>query len=225
MSFPGQPLPAAWSYSKLKNFETCAKRHFHYDLQRDVKEPESEQLRAGHELHAHFEARLKGTPLPFGYTHYEKLLAKIVEAPGKTYGEQKLALTSSFQPVGYFGKGVWFRTVIDCAKITDTYAMIFDWKTGKPSDDMTQLQLCAATVFHHMTKIERIRAALVFVNHDHIEWAEFVRGDVTEIWGEILPRVKRMEKARQDMEFPPKPSGLCKRYCAVLNCPYHGKGG
>jgi hypothetical protein len=227
MTFPGKPFaPFTWSYSRLKNFETCPKREFHYGIQRDVVEPETDQLREGNALHAAFDARIKhGTELPLGMGHHEALLARIVGAPGQTYSEQKLAITSSFLPAGYFGKGVWFRTVIDAAKVNNDVASVFDWKTGKPSEDITQLQLMSATMFHHMPKLQRVRAALMFVNHNHVERAEFVREDVTEIWSEILPRVKKLEQARNDMEYPPKPSGLCKKYCAVLSCPYHGRGG
>lgn len=223
----GKPIGSfTWSYSVLKNFETCPKRYFHYNLQKDVVEPETDQLRSGNELHSVFEQRIKSnTPLPLGYGHHDGLLAKVIAAPGSTHAEQKLAITSSFTPVGYFGKGVWFRTVIDAAKVNGSVATIFDWKTGRPGEDITQLQLMSATIFHHAPAIQRVRAALVFVNHDKIERAEFVRSDLTEIWGEILPRVKAVEKARQTTEFPPKPSGLCKKYCAVMSCPFHGRGG
>jgi hypothetical protein len=215
-----------WSYSQLKNYETCAKRYLHYNVAKDVKEPESDQLRTGNELHAAFEARLKrSTPLPFGLTHHEPLLEKIIAAPGETHGEQKLGLTSSFVPTGFFSKQVWLRVVIDAVKINDTYATVLDYKTGKPSEDITQLQIFAATIFHHQPRVQRVRSALVFVNHEHIEKAEFVREDVTEIWSEILPRVKKLEQARAAQEYPPNPSGLCKKYCSVVSCPYHGKGG
>jgi hypothetical protein len=222
----GQPIGGfSWSYSKLKNFEACPKRSFHYDIQRDIIEPETDQLREGNETHKAFELRVKhGTPLPLGLGHHEPLIAKLIGAPGTTYAEQKLAITSSFTPVGYFGKGAWFRTVIDFTKINGGFATIVDYKTGKPSEDITQLQLMSAAIFHHMPGIQRVRAALVFVNHDKIEPAEFVRSDLTEIWAEILPRVKAIENARQTQEFPPKPSGICKKFCAVMSCPYHGRG-
>ena len=224
-TFPGQPLALSWSYSALKNYETCPKRYYHYNWAKDVKEPETDALRSGNELHAHFEQRLKGTQLPLGYGQYEALLKRVIDAPGQTYGEQKLAITSSFAPVGFFARGVWLRVVIDAAKVNGDRATIFDWKTGRPSEDITQLQIMTAVVMHHSPAIARVKAALVFVNYDKIEPAEFVREDLTEIWGEILPRVKALEKARQNMEFPPKPSGLCKKYCAVVSCPFHGKGG
>lgn len=217
--------PFAWSYSALKNFETCAKRFYHYNVAKDVKEPETEQLRAGNQLHAHFEARVvRGTSLPLGYGQYEKMLAAIIAAPGHTYGEQKLAITADFQPVAFFGGArVWFRTVLDLAKIRDDHtATVFDYKTGRPNPDTTQLQLMAATLFVHDPKLERVKAGLLFVAHDQVERAEFVRDDLVEIWGEILPRVRAIERARDAKEYPPKPGGLCKRYCAVISCPYHG---
>lgn len=214
----------AWSYSQLKNYETCPKRYYHYNVEKDVKEPESDQIREGNNLHKHFENRiLHQTPLPLGYGQYEKLLAKVLNAPGQTYGEQKLAMTAEFQPVAYFGKGVWFRTVIDVAKVQPTTASVIDWKTGKVKEDTTQLQLMAAMLFCHMPLLERVKAALIFIGHDHVEPAEYVRSDLAEIWGEILPRVKKVRDSRASMEFPPRPSGLCKKYCAVTSCPYHGR--
>lgn len=217
--------PFAWSYSQLKNFETCAKRYYHYNVEKDVVEPESEQLAAGNALHKHFEDRLmKGTPLPLGYGMYESMLARIIAAPGQLYGEQKLAITAQFQAATFFGKGVWLRTVADAAKVNGEVAVVFDWKTGKPSDDETQLKLNAATMFAHAPQVQRVKAAAVFLGHNQTTQAEYLRDDLPEIWAEMLPRVRAMEKARNEKEYPPRPSGLCKRYCAVMSCPFHGKG-
>lgn len=215
----------SWSYSKLKNHETCPKRAYHYGVAKDVVEPRSAQLDAGDELHAAFEARIKhGTELPLGMGHFEPMLARILDAPGKTYGEQKLAITSTFTPCQFFAKNAWLRVVVDCVKVNGDYATVLDWKTGRPNEDETQLKINAAVIFAHQVKIQRVRSALVFVNHDKIEPAEFERSDLTEIWSEILPRVRALEKARATQEFPPKPSGLCKRYCGVVSCPHHGRG-
>lgn len=213
-----------WSYSQLKNYETCPKRYWHYNVLKDVKEPETDQLREGNALHKAFELRVKSaTPLPLGYRHHEPLLQKLIGAPGETYAEQKLALTSSFTPSTYFAKNVWFRTVIDFTKIHNGLATVIDYKTGKVAEDMTQCQLMAATLFACDPGIKRVKAGLLFLAYGQTERAEFVREDLTEIWGEILPRVKKVEKARATQEFPPKPSGLCKKYCAVASCPHHGR--
>ena len=215
----------AWSYSHLKNFETCPKRYAHYQVLKDVTEPETDQLREGNDLHAAFEHRVKsGTPLPLAYARFEPMLERILAAPGRTYGEQKLALTSSFAPTGWFAKTAWFRTIGDLLKETDEQATIIDWKTGAVKEDLTQLQLLALTVFAHKPKLKRVKAALVFVNHEHVAPAEFVPEQVTVLWGEILPRVRAMMNARATSSFPPNPSGLCKKYCAVTACPHHGVG-
>lgn len=215
----------AWSYSQLKNAETCLKRWYHYNVAKDITEPETPQLVEGHALHAHFDARLsKGVPLPLGYGQYEAMLAKVAAAPGVLHTEQKLAITADFKPVAFFGRGVWLRTVIDAVKINGDRATVFDWKTGKPNDDETQLKLMAATIFVHQPQVERVRAALVFVGHGQTAPAEYVRGDQAEIWGEILPRVRAMQKARATQEYPPRPSGLCRKYCAVRSCVYQGRG-
>lgn len=217
----------SWSYSQLDNFETCAKRYWAYNVAKNVDEPETQQQRDGNELHKVFEEYLLGrrSDLPLGFGPHRALLDRIKNSSGKLYGEQKLAITSSFSPCTYFSKNpaAWFRTIIDFTRISGPNASIFDWKTGKVKTDITQLQLMAAALFAHDPGIQRVKSALVFVNQGHIEPAEFVREDLTEIWGEILPRVRRMEKARATQEFPPKPGGLCKRYCAVSSCPHHGR--
>lgn len=214
-----------WSYSRLRNYETCPSRHYHYDIAKDIIEPESGMLAEGHAVHKALELRIAGgKKLPLGMGHYETVAARLEALPGENYAEQKLALTEKFAPVGFFGKGVWFRTVLDFTNIRNTTAAVIDYKTGKVTGDMTQLQLMSATIFHHAPEVQRVRARLLFLNHDHAERAEFVREDLTEIWGEILPRVKRLQRAIEERDFPPKPSGLCKRYCAVTSCPYHGVG-
>jgi hypothetical protein len=207
----------------LNNFETCPKRYWHYSVGKDVVEVEGPQIIEGKELHQVFADRLsKGAALPLGYGQHERILAPIAASPGKVYTERKLAITSAFTPCGWFAKDVWFRTVIDCVVLQGGFASLFDWKNGRPKADATQLQLMSAVMFHHAGELQRIRSALVFVQHNHVEREEFVRGDLPEIWNDILPRVRRLEKARREEEFPAKPGGLCKRYCAVVSCPYHG---
>ena len=43
--------PFSWSWSKLKNFRTCPKRHYHVDIAKDFKEDDSEDLLWGNEVH------------------------------------------------------------------------------------------------------------------------------------------------------------------------------
>jgi hypothetical protein len=214
-----------WSYSRLKNFETCPRRHWHYDIAKDIGEPETVQVADGHDAHKAFELRIrKGQALPLPLLQHEPIMQKLAALPGEIYAEQKLALTAEYKPVDFFGKGVWFRTVVDFCNINSGVAAVIDYKTGKPGPDVTQLQLMSATVMHYDRRVQRVKARLLFMNHDHAERAEFVREDLPEIWSEVLPRVANLRMAVETQEFPPKPGGLCKRYCAVVSCPYHGRG-
>jgi len=213
-----------WSYSQLKNFETCPKRHYHYDVAKDVA-GETYQQGEGHETHKAFEDYMRsGKSLPLGLKQHDDMMAKLRSLSGEIYAEQKLALTAEFKPTGFFDKRVWFRTVVDFCNVQAPNATVIDYKTGRPAEDKTQLALLSATVLHYLPEVKQVRARLFFVNHNHVEKADYKRRDLTGIWNEILPRVKKLQRAREQEEYPPTPSGLCVRYCGVTSCPYHGRG-
>lgn len=212
----------AWSYSALKNFETCPKRHYHIAVAKDVVEPESSALREGNELHAAFDARLRAKkPLPLPMAVYEPTLAKVEAAPGDTFTEMKLAITSDFRPTAFFASNAWMRCVVDCAKVDGQDARIFDWKTGKPKEDATQLAIMAAAIFAHQPQVQRVKAGLVFVGYSEVIMEGYTREGMVEIWAELLPRVKKLEHALTGSSFPAKPSGLCRRYCPISICPHY----
>ena len=215
----------SWSYSALNNYETCPSRYYHYSVAKDVTEPEGQAISDGNQLHAAFDARLrKNIELPLGMGHHEGLLTKVLNAPGQTYSERKLAISSSFTPVAYFSDDAWYRGILDCTKINGSTASVLDWKTGKPYPDHTQLKLASALVFHSAPNINHVNAALVYVNYDKIEKVQYDREDLITIWAEIMPRVKKLQKARETNNYPPKPGFLCRKYCAVMSCPHYGIG-
>jgi hypothetical protein len=225
MSVTTDVKPFAWSYSQLNNYETCPRRHQAYSVTKEVVEPESDAIRQGKLLHAAFEKRVAtGEKLPLGMGMYESMLAKLASAPGLVNAEQRLALSATFEPVAWFARPAWFRQIIDYSNIReDGLAIVIDYKTGKPKEDLTQLQLSAATVFAHDPSVSQVRTAMLFVGYDHIEPATFTRADLPAIWAGILPRVKRLEEARAMDDFPPNPGPLCRRYCGVRSCAFWGK--
>lgn len=217
--------PFAWSYSQLNNYETCPRRYQAYNVTREVAEPESEHIRMGKSMHTAFERRVAfGEKLPLGMGMHESLLAALANAPGQVYAERKLAINDKFEPTAWFAPGTWFRQVLDYTNVRDNgVAIAIDYKTGKPKEDFTQLQLAAASVFAHDPSVMKVRAALIFVTHEHTEREDFHRDQLPEIWSDILPRVQELAHAKANDDFPPKPGGLCRRYCGVKDCPFHGK--
>jgi hypothetical protein len=213
----------SWSYSALKNFETCPRRYYAYSVAKEVREPESDELRRGHQVHAAFRARVsEGAKLPLGMGMHEPLLAQLADAPGEVHTEQKLGLSVNLAPASW--STAWFRVVIDYANVReDGSATVIDYKTGRPNDDTTQLDLSAVTLFAHDPRVERVKAALLFVAYEQLERVTYTRAQTMEIWDGILPRVRQLADARQAQDYPPKPGGLCKRYCAVRSCAFCGK--
>jgi len=227
-----KPKSFAWSYSKLKNFESCPKRHYNIDVAKIVKEEESEQLAYGNTLHKVLAEAISGkTPLPNHFRSFQEWVDKVTlpgnpgtPAPGiKVLVEQQLAITSDFGPTEWFGETAWYRGIADVIKIQGPVAAVLDWKTGKILEDGVQLALMAACVFAHHPKVQAIRTEFIWLKQGGaITRADFTRGGMAPIWAGVLPRVQMLERAHKTMEFPPKPGFLCRKWCPVESCPHHG---
>lgn len=221
-----KPKPFAWSYSKLKNYETCPKRSWHIDHAKDVKEEESEQLRYGNMLHDALAKAISGKEeLPQHFKSFQPWVDKVTSGGyDKLLVENKLALTKDFGPCSFFDNAAWYRGVADVIKTSGPVAAVIDWKTGKIKEDGVQLALMAACVFAHHPEIEKIRTEFVWLKEDGaVTRADFARDDMPKIWNGVLPRVQQLEEAVKTTNFPPKPGNLCKRWCPVEQCPHWGE--
>lgn len=225
------PKPFAWSYSKLKNHESCPKRHYHIDIAKDVREEESEQLQWGNEAHKLLANRLsKNTPLPAGLLKYESWCERITGPIGaklppgvKLLVEQKLAITEKFGPCSFFDDGAWYRCIGDAIKIAGDVAFGGDWKTGKIVEDSVQLALMAQCIFAHYPEVQKVRTEFIWLKHDASSRADFSRADMPELWRSLWPRVEALKHAHDTMTYPAKKGRLCEKWCPVQVCPHHGE--
>lgn len=222
----GKPKAFAWSYSKLKNYETCPKRHWHVDVARDAKEEESEQLLYGNMLHKALADAISGkAPLGSTFTHLQPWVDKVAgfsNGSAKILVEQQLAIRQDLSATEWFGKDAWYRGIADVIKIVGPVAVVLDWKTGKIVDDGVQLALMAQCVFAHHPDVQKIRTEFVWLKEDATTRADFTRDDMAKVWAGLLPRVHVLENAYKMTNFPPKPGGLCRKYCPVRQCPHNG---
>jgi hypothetical protein len=213
----------------LKNFETCPKRYYAIDVAKQFKEDEdNDHLKYGNFVHTSIADRINAERKPLPPT-LEKLLepwaVKVLTPPfDQVLVEQQLAITEDLQKTTWFGDDVWFRAVVDVLKIVGPVALAIDWKTGKIVEDSVQLALTAACVFAHHPEVHALRTDFVWLKEDATTRADFTRADMPGMWAGLLPRVTTLRRATDAMEFPPKPNGLCKRWCVVENCPHHGVG-
>ena len=219
-----KPKAWAWSYSKLKNYETCPKRHHHVDVLKDVKEEESEHITYGNAVHKALADAISGkAALPKPFSHLQEWVDKVTRTDGVILVEQQLAITKELNRTEWFGKDAWYRGIADVIKIIGPVAVVLDWKTGKIQEDGVQLALMAQCVFAHHPSIEKIRTEFVWLKEEATTRADFTRDDMVKVWAGLLPRVKILEDAYVSANFPPKPGYLCRRFCPVTSCPHHGE--
>ncbi len=217
----------AWSYSKLKNFETCPKRHYEIDLAKNYSEPEEVggPLEWGNRVHKALAAACSGSEtLDEDMGRFQPWVDKVRSGPGKLLVEQKYAITRDFRPTTYFASDVWYRGIGDVVRIDGPVALVLDWKTGKILEDSVQLMLMAQCLFSHFPNLLRVRSEFVWLKDDCTSPEVFDRAEVADNWRGLLPRVQGMELAATTASYPPKPGKLCKKWCVVTSCPFHGKG-
>ena len=205
-----------WSYSTLTAFETCPRRYYLTKIAKTVKEPQSEAMFSGNEVHKAIELDLKGTkPLPEKYISYAPMVNSVRQYSGKKLVEHSFGLDVNLRPVGFFDKTVWVRGKIDFALVGTKSAALVDWKTGKVKEDLDQMRLFAGAGFALFPYIEKIRTSFVWLPASKTTREDFTRKDIPIIWEDFAHRVRRMEQAEKTGEFPPNPSGLCRNWCPV----------
>lgn len=220
------PAPFAWSFSRLKNFETCPLRHQQIDLLKTFSEDESnDALQYGGAVHKSAAERLGPDRVPLPKEH-QRALGKWCDAlesgPGELQTELRTALTEDLRPCGYFDADVWYRGVIDVLKLNPPVAFAGDWKTGKIVEDSVQLAVTAAWVFAQYPEIEMVRSEYIWLKFNTTTKVHLTRNHMPELWATLAPRIQAMKHAAETATYPPKPSGLCKNWCPVETCKYHG---
>ena len=219
-------MQTAWSFSRLNNFENCPKKFWHESVRKDVPFEESEAMRYGKMVHKALELRVgKKKPLPLNLRYLEKYAALLANAKGKKLCEQQLAIDSGFEPCDWFSKQTWCRAILDLAIINHGHAVVFDYKTGRISSDFTQLRLAGVLLMLHMPEVQTVDLSYLWTKEKTITSYEdrLTREDIKTVVLEMMPRIKKYERAHRMESFPARPGFLCKKWCPVKQCPYHGE--
>lgn len=223
----GRKKPFTWSYSRMKNFEVCPKRHYEVDIAKTFKDDSAEALLWGNAVHDALAKRCgpDKTPLPTGMQPFERWAQKVLmgEERAEIYVEQNLAITQDFKSCGFFDAGVWYRAKGDFMKVLGDIALIVDWKTGKILEDSYQLALSAACMFARFEHLKAVRASFVWLKEDAESSEIFYRDDMVKMWRSLWPRIEALKTAYETDNYPPAPSRMCRSWCPVTSCPNHGK--
>jgi len=216
--------PFSWSFSKLKNFETCPWRHKQVDLEQNFSDEGGEALTWGNAVHKSLAAALTdGTPLPDEMSDLQKWVDKVRDGPGELLVEQKYAITKDFKKTTWFGNNAWYRGIGDVVRIAGPVALIVDWKTGKIKVDSVQLALMSQCIFSHYPDVKKVRSEFIWLAEDCTTPEVWDKESLADAWPGLLDRVAVMETAYVTQNYQPKPGKLCRSWCPVKTCQHNGK--
>ena len=210
----------------IKAFEQCPKQFYHEKILKEYPVEESEAMLYGTMFHTAAEEYIKDcTPMPVKFDYAVDALDSLQAKQGTKLCEYKLGLTKDLEPCGFFDKDVWFRGIADLIILDGDMAWVVDYKTGKSARyaDKGQLELMALATFKHFPEVQKVRAGLLFVVSRDLVKDTYTRDEERVLWHKWLTNYEKMEAAAANNVWNPRPSGLCKRHCAVTECAHNGR--
>lgn len=217
----------SWSYSSLDLFQQCPHKYYRLKVKKDIKEPLSDHLVYGLDVHKAAENYIKdGTSIPEKFGFLKPILDKVKTYEGEKLCEYRMGLTKNLEPCGFFDKGVWWRGVADLIILNGDSAKIIDYKTGKSSKhaDTKQLEILSLAVFKHFPQVTRIKGGLLFVVANEFVKGDFAADQTHIYWQRWLTGTAQLEKAFEVDVWNPRPNFTCKKWCPVKDCTHNGKG-
>jgi hypothetical protein len=193
---------------------------------RDVKDPPTDAIMYGKSFHEAAELYIKeGKPIPPQFSFAKNALDNLKQLEGEKLCEYEMGLTASLEPCGFKDPNVWWRGVADLVILNGKEARCLDYKTGKSAKyaDTDQLELMALAMFKHFPEVERVKGALFFVVSKNFIKDSYDGENQDKMWAKWLAEFNRLKFAYENDVWNPRPSGLCKKYCPVLECPHNGR--
>tara|TARA_R110000822_G_scaffold44617_3_gene119734 strand:- start:9506 stop:10198 length:693 start_codon:yes stop_codon:yes gene_type:complete len=228
----GEPLAKpdfAWSFSSIKSFDQCPKKYYHLKVAKDYEENfKTDAILYGNEFHTAAEVYIRDdVELEPRFDYARGVLDKLKNMKGEKLCEYKMGLTKDLKPCGFFDRNVWWRGVVDLA-ILDREAgtaRVIDYKTGKSAKyaDKGQLELMALAMFRHFPEVKTIQGGLLFVVCNAFIKDTYTIDQESELWAKWLSDYAKMEKAYEVDVWNPRPTGLCRAHCVVLECAHNGR--
>lgn len=216
----------SWSYSSLDLFTQCPHKYYRLKVKKDIKEPVSNHLVYGLDVHKAAEDYIKeDKPIPEKFGFIKPMLDKLKAYEGKKLCEYRMGLTRNLEPCGFFDKGVWWRGVADLIILNGDSAKIVDYKTGGSSKyaDTKQLEILSLAVFKHFPQVKRVKGGLLFVVANDFIKSNFDVDQSDVYWQRWLTNTGQLEKAFEFDVWNARPNFTCKKWCPVKDCVHNGR--
>jgi hypothetical protein len=140
--------------------------------------------------------------------------------------EQQVSVNSDWKPIEWFSKQSYYRAIYDMIALSQSSAVISDFKTGKfkdySEDGPGQLELSATIGLNMWPEIPQVDTLYIYVDHKKTIKRSFTQADDRERL--TVHFMKQHEIVNSDQTFDPKPNEFCK-WCAAtkLQCRYSRK--
>ena len=216
---------APWSFSRIKSFEQCPKQFYHMKVAKDYHESETEAMRYGTEAHLVAEEYIRdGKPVPSKFSYMNEVLEALNRRRGNKLTEIKMGLDVNLEPCEFKAKNVWWRGIADLVILDGEKAWVVDYKTSKSANyaDKGQLELMAMATFKHFPNVTKVYAGLFFVIAKKVVKEVYKKEDSDSLWAKWFLKYGRMKTGYKENIWNARPSGLCKRYCAVVEGVHNG---
>lgn len=224
------------SFSRLNTFEQCQAKFDYMYVTKSVKDQGSSASEYGNRVHEALElhgraaaakdpgiaARLALDTTPERaqtLKQWGPLVERIAARPGTKLFEHQMAVNKDLQPVDWFAKDVWIRSIADVLIVDGDKAVCIDWKTGKVKDDPSQLQLFAAMVMWQYPEVQKVTTSFIWLAYNQTTDATYDRRYLGALWNALKPRFDRVQEVIELGVFKAKPSPLCNWCAAKTICP------
>ena len=219
---------APWSFSKIKAFQQCPKQFYHEQVIKQYPFKMTEAIRYGDQFHKAAEKYIRdGEELPKRFLYAKDSLDALKRKRGDKLCEYRMGLTEDLEPCGFYEDNVWWRGIADLIILNQDQglAYVVDYKTGKSSRyaDKGQLELMAMATFKHFPNVGTVRAGLLFVVCEDLVRSTYEQYEADTLWDKWMDNFQTMETAYKVDVWNPKPSGLCRQWCQVMECPHNGR--
>jgi hypothetical protein len=216
-----------WSHSGLKQFKTCPRQFHEVKILKKWPREDTPATLYGTQLHEQAELYIRDQrPLDKEFGFLKPTLDALVQMPGRKFCELEMALTMDLRPCDFKDPNYWVRGIADLVVVDDENftARVFDYKSGSDRyPDTSQLELMALMIFKHFPLVRRVTGGLLFVLKGTVQKCsvDFDRQDA--LWSHYREDVARIEAAMENGVWNPQQSGLCKKFCPCLDCPFNGR--
>lgn len=212
------------TYTKISTFEQCPNQYLHrYILKDTPPQPMSAHLIKGNRIDKDLENGVKGLPLPDDLAHVQSLIDRFKAAHYEVTPQLDLGLDESLRECDYWDNDVCkWRIKIDLVGLKKIGrnahgATMFDWKSGKVSEDKGQLALYGGALMCKYPYIQEVDTSYIFVEHKKASPPKTFKLDQFKaIWQHFGERAEAIEIAAEKGHFPEKTSPLCA-FCPVSN--------